>query len=359
MASFVGTTVQVRLRTGASFVGTILEVDPATATLKMRRQDSGESCQVRRDELVDVTKVATPAAPTASGASNTSARGSKAKDEASRNAPKAPEEGSSAEGRKKRNQRRKNDSRVSSPAPAPAVAAPSTEPTSTAFEDEFDFTKSAQSFDKKKIWEEIRNQEAPNPNLLVNINRNTHLASESSRVPMLAPHEMVLDSSESAPAPEAPAAPAQEAPAATAGGADQAEINALRASLAEAEERLKRLQSQVALSEALTGLHIEDAGNGTFLCGIFQNPHTSAAHWRHKHAGASHPGHEGALRFHMNTPGITDADLVSLAYAGPHRDASDASVLERMPDHFQGNVNVKLENAPLFQQRLTNLFTAP
>lgn len=185
------------------------------------------------------------------------------------------------------------------------------------------------------------------------------MASGSSRIPMLAPHEMVLDPIESAPVPEASAAPASEASSAATRDVNQAEMDALRASLAEAEDRLKRLQSQVALSEALTGLHIEDAGNGTFLCGIFQNPHTSAAHWRHKHAGASHPGYEGALRFHMNTPGITDSDLVSLAYAGPHRDASDASVLDRMPDHFQGNVNVKLENAPLFQQRLTNLFTAP
>jgi len=176
---------------------------------------------------------------------------------------------------------------------------------------------------------------------------------------MLAPHEMVLDPSESDPVPEAPAAQARETSSAETRNADPAEIEVLRTSLAEAEDRLKRLQSQLALSEALTGLHIEDAGNGTFLCGLFQNPHTSAAHWRHKHAGASHPGHEGALRFHMNAPGINDSDLVSLGYSGPHRDASDANVLERMPEHFLGDVNVKLENAPLFQQRLTNLFTAP
>lgn len=157
MASFVGTTVQVRLRTGPSFVGTILEVDPATATLTMRRQDSGESCQVRRDELLDVTKVATPAVRTAAGASSTPTKGSRAKDEASRTAHKAAsEEGTSIEGRKKRNQRRKNDSRVGSPAPASALPAPSTDVPSTAFQDEFDFTKSTQNFDKKKIWEEIR-----------------------------------------------------------------------------------------------------------------------------------------------------------------------------------------------------------
>lgn len=176
---------------------------------------------------------------------------------------------------------------------------------------------------------------------------------------MLAPHEMVLDSDESAQMAERPTAATPAPPAAPTQDASQAEIETLRASLANAEDQLKRLRSQVALSEALTGLHIEDAGNGTFLCGIFRNPHTSAAHWRHKHAGASHPGQEGALRFHMNAPGIRDSDLVSLGYAGPHRDASDASVLERMPEHFQGDVNVKLENAPLFQQRLSNLFTAP
>ena len=157
MASFIGTTVQVRLRTGATFIGTILEVDPATATLKMRRQDSGESCQVRRDELVDVTKVAPPAArSTTSGASNMSSKASKVKDEVSQTAPKATAEEGASEGRKKRNQRRKNESRVASPAPAAAMATSVSDAPSAPFDSEFDFTKSTQNFDRKKIWDEIR-----------------------------------------------------------------------------------------------------------------------------------------------------------------------------------------------------------
>ncbi|WFD28798.1 hypothetical protein MNAN1_003813 [Malassezia nana] len=355
MASFVGTTVQVRLRTGATFVGTIVQVDPATSTLKMRRQDTGETCQLRRDELVDVTKVAAAARPAAPVAPNASSKPAKPKSES----PKAAsEESANTEGRKRRNQRRKNDSRVASP----ALAAESRASPSQDFEGEFDFTKSTQNFDKKKIWEEIRvrtihspkNQEAPNPHLLVNINRNSNLPSSSSSQPvMLAPHEMVLDPSESAEEPEAPA------PSTAPQDVSLGDTEALRASLAAAQDEIKRLRSQMALSEALTGLHIEDAGNGTFLCGIFQNPHTSAAHWRHKHTGLSHPGHDGTLRFHMNAPATSDTEPISLRYMGPHRDASDAQVLERMPEHFQGGVNVKLENAPLFQQRLSHLFTAP
>ena len=164
MASFVGTTVKLTLRTGGAFVGTILVVDPATATLTVRRSDSGATEQVRREALADVSIVA-PAPPSVPASTSTTPAPQSApvsaletsapvsaletSAPASSSTSDAPSAPAPTEGKKRRNRRRggasENASRTGSPAPG-----------TNPYEQEFDFTKSTQSFDKKKIWEEIR-----------------------------------------------------------------------------------------------------------------------------------------------------------------------------------------------------------
>ena len=155
MASFVGTTVKLTLRTGGAFVGTILVVDPATATLTVRRSDSGATEQVRREALADVSIVA-PAPPSVPASTSTTPPPQSApvsaletSAPASSSTSDAPSAPAPTEGKKRRNRRRggasENASRTGSPAPG-----------TNPYEQEFDFTKSTQSFDKKKIWEEIR-----------------------------------------------------------------------------------------------------------------------------------------------------------------------------------------------------------
>jgi hypothetical protein len=155
MASFVGTTVKLTLRTGGAFVGTILVVDPATATLTVRRSDSGATEQVRREALADVSIVA-PAPPSVPASTSTTPPPQSApvsaletSAPASSSTSDAPSAPAPTEGKKRRNRRRggasENASRTGSPAPG-----------TNLYEQEFDFTKSTQSFDKKKIWEEIR-----------------------------------------------------------------------------------------------------------------------------------------------------------------------------------------------------------
>ena len=199
------------------------------------------------------------------------------------------------------------------------------------------------------MYSHSQNQEAnPNPHLLVNINRNPLLQqSAGSKQPMLAPTEMVLDE------PSEPIA----APTSNLGEVQvlRSEVDTLSGALAEARSEIQRLRSQVALSEALTGLHIEDLGDGTYVCGVYKDAKTSAAHWRHKHQQSEPVGTDGALRYLVRAPGIGNTDAVSLGYGGPHRDHSDAEVLEKLPDHFQSDINIKLDNAPLFQRRLTDL----
>lgn len=132
-----------------------------------------------------------------------------------------------------------------------------------------------------------------------------------------------------------------------------AKNDTLRNALDIARDEVERLRTQLALSEALSGVHLEPLDDGTYQVSIFRDGWTSAAHWRRKHTGGDSVGPEGALRYYLNAPGIKDTENVSLGYEGPDRMASDPNVLDALPDHFQaGNIKVKLDNAPMFHQRL-------
>lgn len=183
-----------------------------------------------------------------------------------------------------------------------------------------------------------------NTQLLVDINRNPALqqSASSSQQPMLAPNEPVLDEQ--------------------AFGTDArlARSDALRNALAASQAEVERLRAQLALSEALTGVHVEAREDGTYECGLYRDARTSAAHWRRKHMNGDPVGTEGVLRYYVNAPGIGSTEKVLLVYVGPNREASDADVLGGLPEHFQaGDMQFKLDNAPLFQQRLYDALRGP
>lgn len=164
MSSFVGTTVRLTPKDDAPFFGTIMSVDPSTATLMLRRADTGEVVSVRRQDLLDVSTVKfqtslpsssqVPASTSAPAQTDTTAQSATSSPAPS----KTPGEASD---KKKRN-RKKTERRADSPAARASSAHPgatksmSASSLSAGVDEEFDFVKSAQSFDKKKIWDEIR-----------------------------------------------------------------------------------------------------------------------------------------------------------------------------------------------------------
>ena len=177
MASFVGTTVCLTPRSGQPFIGTIVSVNQGTATLSVRRADSGKIFHIRRNELLDVSTVNlnTPSAsqtikpassmstPDLSASENkkrnrkkTERAGSPAPSSASFPAVEAAKVASSAAATAASASVSAASASASSPSAAPALASCAASSTPPSFQDDFDFVKSAQNFDKKKIWEEIR-----------------------------------------------------------------------------------------------------------------------------------------------------------------------------------------------------------
>lgn len=333
-SSFVGTTVRLTPREGAPFFGTILSVDPSTATLSLRRADTSAVVSVRREDLADVSTVRlqTPSPATKPESS----------EKKKRNRKKAERTGSPVPGAVSKTAPETVSAPTSPPSRPPFRSSTPVDASTSGVDEEFDFVRSAQNFDKKKIWDEIRNQESSsNAQLLVDINRNPALHQTASatpsqtRQPMLAADESVLDD------------------ASNEKEARLAKNDTLRSALETARAEVERLRTQLAISEALSGVHLEPLDNGTYQVSIFRDGWTSAAHWRQKHTGGDSVGPEGALRYYLNAPGIKDTDSVLLGYEGPNRMASDADVLNALPEHFQaGNIKVKLDNAPMFHQRL-------
>lgn len=127
MASFVGASVHITLANGDAFNARIRSVDPVTATMSLELPD-GSFSTVRRSDLRDVRIANQSSAPTTAPA------------RAATQAPAAP----TPPNQEKRKNRRKPKG-DDTPTRVPAVPL-----------EEFDFSKSLQQFDKKKIWEEIR-----------------------------------------------------------------------------------------------------------------------------------------------------------------------------------------------------------
>ncbi|WFD32753.1 Phosphatidylinositol:ceramide phosphoinositol transferase (IPC synthase) [Malassezia sp. CBS 17886] len=328
-------------------------VDPANAMLSVLRADTNALEQVRRADLVDVCTAPPPApvsqtsspAPSRTGTPHTDGAGGA---------------DATAAARKKKGGKKGRTAAATTPSPAAAATPPPAAtpqgapaappvPPQHPYEDEFDFTKSTQSFDKKKIWEEIRNKEATTgsrPDLLVTLNRNPAAAAapeapaSQQKQPMLAPTEMVLTEPERADAAD---------PAAGRAAALEEELRAANAQNAQ-------LRAQVALLEVLSGQHLAPAaGEETWSCTLFAEPRVALAHWRAKYADAPAPDTTGTLRYTVHAPAIGTPTSGSLRYGGPQREASDASLMQQLPEHFQDEISFKLDNAALFQRRLADL----
>jgi len=350
MASFVGANVSIALRSGDAFLARILGVDTDTASLSLERIGSGERCTVRRDELRDVSvareedvaaaraaaapRVAPAAAPqTGAPAPPTTEAVGGAGAGASEPAGTPPK------GRRRGGRRSKGGAGSAGTGEASGTSTPTTAQMQS---EEFDFSKSLQAFDKKKIWDEIRSQQATDTSTLL-VNTNRRGATDAPAQPMLAPNEMVLDPHErDADAPAAPApAPAPQA---------TAELKAARAELA-------AVRAQSALLEALVGMQVAPSDEpDTFVCTTYAEPRQAGDGFRRKYGGAA-PATDfaGVLRYRVRAPQIAQSAAPSLTYLGPDTTQSDAAIVQRLPDHFRGELNIKLDNAVLFQRRLAEL----
>lgn len=367
MSSFVGANVRIARRNGEPIVAKILGVDPATATLTLERLDTGAQCEMQRSELADVS-MATDAdvaaatserarvvAPVPAQPVQKPARGTLPASVLQSVPPSAsPASDSRA---KKRSARRSKGSDASG----------SSTPQGAQSGGDFDFSKGLQSFDKKKVWDEIRvcrcgaspahsqsQQDTDPATLLVNTNRRSNASKPAPRQPMLAPNEMVLTEPER-----------DAAPAALSGSADQ-QVQELQKALESARAERDALaakeaqhRAQSALLEALLGVQIAPAQDAdTYVCTALGDARVNGERWREKHSGAPAPAdaRTGALQYRVRAAGLDGEP--ALTYLGPVTDATDAAILERLPEHFRGEINFKLDNAMLFQRRLMDVARA-
>lgn len=152
--------------------------------------------------------------------------------------------------------------------------------------------------------------------------------------PMIAPTEMVLSQEEREEQQPALASATRSSPS--------------------VEAELSKLRTQNALLEALTGVQVCTDGDA-WTCAIFADPRISAEHWRVKHQGAPEPSDTGILRYRISAPGETGLGdgTKLLSYDGPAT-ASDPELVARLPEHFRHQMNVKIDNAFLFQQRIAD-----
>ncbi|PKI82578.1 hypothetical protein MVES_003528 [Malassezia vespertilionis] len=328
MSSFEGATVKLTLRSGEFYIGRILRVDSTTATLHVERADTHQVTCVRREELQDVSTVATPAAnatPTANAPPAASATLVSNVQPAVNSIPRAePPDSPSQTGaakNKKRGGRKSKGSGTATPVSAPANLTMK----------EFDYTKSTQSFDKKKTWEEIR--------------------------PMLAPTEMVLSAEERT----SPATPTSTATSkATAmHDATQKELVHLREEHARLMLAVETHKQRAALAEVLTGLQVDSHTEpDVYTCTIYSDARLAVTEWRAQQTqeAPSVPA-QNALQYAIRMPtseSLQNGGPAMLTYLGPIA-SSDPALLAKLPDHFRHEISVKLENAALFQQRLDAL----
>lgn len=182
---------------------------------------------------------------------------------------------------------------------------------------------------------------------------------------MLAPNEMVLSPSEI----EQARAAGQLESAMPPPPNDRNSADAATAALSAAETELSSLRSQLkharkrqALLEALTGVQVADTPAGDeYVCSLFAEPRIAAAHWRAKYVAPASLDDTKALRYRMCIPDLDMLDKndpVMLSYLGPAGE-TDPELVQRLPEHFRGQVSVKAENAPLFAQRLQSIAHGP
>ncbi|WFD08600.1 hypothetical protein MVES1_003976 [Malassezia vespertilionis] len=354
MSSFEGATVKLTLRSGEFYIGRILRVDSTTATLHVERADTHQVTCVRREELQDVSTVATPAAnatPTANAPPAASATLVSNVQPAVNSIPRAePPDSPSQTGaakNKKRGGRKSKGSGTATPVSAPANLTMK----------EFDYTKSTQSFDKKKTWEEIRQSQSgtSTDQLLVMLNRRP--ASTETNQPMLAPTEMVLSAEERT----SPATPTSTATSkATAmHDATQKELVHLREEHARLMLAVETHKQRAALAEVLTGLQVDSHTEpDVYTCTIYSDARLAVTEWRAQQTqeAPSVPA-QNALQYAIRMPtseSLQNGGPAMLTYLGPIA-SSDPALLAKLPDHFRHEISVKLENAALFQQRLDAL----
>lgn len=195
--SFAGTRVKITLRSGETYPATILQVDPSSATLHVERSDTQTRMQVRRDELQDVNIVSegTAAAATATAGATGAAASSAPPAPSTPSVPYAQPPASAspkpraqpASAQTPSSDKKKRAPRKKAPAVA-AAAPPTAAPPTHPYMEEFDYTKSTQSFDKKKAWEEIRVR--PNPRAFPpdsHAAKSVHAANRSTPCPAQPP----------------------------------------------------------------------------------------------------------------------------------------------------------------------------
>lgn len=322
-SSFIGASVHITLTNGEAFNAKILAIDPSTATLTIEHI-TGACSTLQRNELRDVRVINSTMNPSVSTNTNT----------ANSSASPALRGGNGLQkpSSEKRKNRRKPKGDVTPPK-QPTVPM-----------EEFDFDKNLRNFDKKKIWEEISHQEnTDSSSLLVSINRT------ETRQPMIAPNEMVLSNEER----EADEAVTKEStqPEKTPSSEPPAASEPADSPAGATTEEVHQLRTQIALLEALTGIQLSADGD-SWQCKVFADTRLSVEHWRSKHQKAQEPSNEGVLQFRLSAPDFGSESQL-LSYDGP-MESSDKELVSRLPDHFQRQINIKVDNATLFQQRITD-----
>lgn len=162
MANFIGLHVSVALHNGTTIDGTIVKIDTNKNTLHVKSTLNGKTLALDRSKIASLSTTAAPA-PSSSSSS------SQPPDVSHLPAPtrKKTNKTNKKSSNNKHHAAFDNGSGGSQSAPVPT--------------EDFDFEASARSFDKRRIWEQIRAQDQSDPAaLLVSHNRAVAMAAGNS-----------------------------------------------------------------------------------------------------------------------------------------------------------------------------------
>ncbi|UZJ55106.1 hypothetical protein CBS101457_004426 [Exobasidium rhododendri] len=239
-------------------------------------------------------------------------------------------------------------------------------------QEDFDFDKALRSFDKSKIWQEIRTSDTTDPMSLLVTHNRLNGSGESkyngkNGQQKLGLHEPVLSPSPTASHASLPGVHDDEGDSykthnGTQRSSDDSESRAreemqrLRGSALQREldnsklrDRIARLEARLQVLEALGGVELEmqseEADGHKWKATIYES---LTSHTEARKAGTNKVA-KGSLIFLLRT---YKEDASRLRYLGVEKDKSDAAVVEKLPPQYEKEMGLKIESASVFVRRI-------
>lgn len=322
--SFIGSYVRVTLNAGGHIEGCITAIDQNTGTLTLLQGQ--HAVPLARSHIADLSIIPTPQTQQASSSTSGS--------QIAAHVPTLPavmSRGDSGAGTPKSKAKGHGGRKSKHGKPASSFGNAANGDTNSDLDEDFDFDKALKSFDKQKIWQEIKTSDRSDPaNLLVSHNRRG--TPSNAHEDKLAWNEPVLSPTIPAHA-ELSTRPDSFDVAGLQSELDRVRGNALQRDMEvnKLREQATQSQAQCALLEALLGVHVEISASSTWTVRL--------------QVDSTRP--KALLAVSMTSPANG-----KLRYLGPIVAETDPDALQRLPDTYKGEMGLKVEHAPLFFRRL-------